>query len=447
MRQFKASLWKLLSHSPVLLILTLILGVVIIFSNQLSSEQPRITKYLLTINSVFSFIFGAYIGIGVAKFKACYLWTSNHHYRLSLLVSGLVSILIITLIQALFISLQLNQLAIEIILPFSLSLSLVYYALGSSIFNRVVYLILGALWIPFATADFNLIWFYWIQLAISVFFIVLLLKDKKNNNGHVRSPIITSNICQDTVTNPHYYKFNYRLNKIVSRLIAKPNAQKNIHWVITMPHTRLALISLLYFLIIMFNALIMVQSELILIELFCNIFTLSIVLNVLMEARQLIINTKPIAHLFSPLNHRTLKKKMIHSIDRTLLINVFALLSLVSLSVLFTGLPVALDYLVLSSGVIIALGLAIYPILLRFQWLRVSWQLVISISLYGLTSYYLCKWLKSQLSSGLDLIDISGNYVIWIFIIATIALRQTTLSLLYKAPLEKFVSRQISVGT
>ena len=134
MRQLEQTMWHYLTNSWVTLI-TLVILFAVLGSAQLlvppaEDDPTQLFDFLIINNVVISAFIGVYIGGGLYKLKASHLWKVNPIYRQSLIVAFLIVLAIFSAIQALIMSVNLNQSSVFLLLPICVALFSSYIILG-----------------------------------------------------------------------------------------------------------------------------------------------------------------------------------------------------------------------------------------------------------------------------------------------------------------------------
>ncbi|MGX5200963.1 hypothetical protein [Aliikangiella sp. IMCC44632] len=432
-----SSLLKLLFHSNITLALIIIACIAMSFTVQLKLEH-EVWSYLLSVHTSLSIFFSGYVAVGLVKFKRHHLWRLNPRYRINLLHASLIILACFYLAQFVTLSLHLSLVSTAFIYPITSGFCFAYYLLGNSFFKRLAFFLLGLVWtfLPDEAVASN--WVLACNLALLTVTVFLYYQDKQPL-GYSQQSTYMMNIFKNNVNLPFYYKWSAFLNRFIRRSLTKKNPQKNIHWLINLPHNRCGLMSVFYFLVILLLSFIGEKDEPYSVVFFCNLYVFTLVFNVLMESRQLLVNTKSVAHLWSQHARSNIKGKIIQSLDTTIIFNTALLSALVFGLVSITNAEISSHYFVASNLAIIAIGLAIYPLLLCFQWLKVSWQLILSIAIYGGLCYFVCEWLFEHLEQPSEAISLVASSEYYLILFGIIALRQLSLKIFQRSPIERML--------
>jgi hypothetical protein len=197
-----------------------------------------------------------------------------------------------------------------------------------------------------------------------------------------------------------------------------------------MPHTKLALFSLLYVFLITFAVLFIAKDGEKLTEAFAFLFLSTSLISVLMESRLLIRQTKTIAHLFSGVDHRQLRNKILFSLDKNFLINsIVFVIGLLVMTQIFS-IPLDIFKLFIFSVTIIVTALAYYPFLLCFQWINITFSLVLAVCLYAAMIFIAARWVT---------IGLQTPYIVYYLLVligVAVLLRTVTQIIFWRKPFE-----------
>lgn len=136
------SIWLLLKHSIVTLILVILLaGVFIIFQVALplaELEAEKAFQAALMINLTLSSFLGVYLGGGLLSLKQNYLWTINRHYRGAILAAYLIIIAVFCLIQMPFLTMNLDRTWMILFVPFCIAIFASQMVMGKNSILKIM---------------------------------------------------------------------------------------------------------------------------------------------------------------------------------------------------------------------------------------------------------------------------------------------------------------------
>lgn len=414
-----------------LVILFVVLGTSQIYIPPAESDADKLFDFLLINNIVISVFIGVYVGGGLFKLKTCYLWTINRAYRYSVITAFLTITGIFSLFQATIMAVHLPESKIFLLLPICIAIFSAYLVLGETLIHKIIIPT-----IPFGISQLK----YWgVHIEILMLLIILstlgllyyLFNYGTQQSKPIKENLNTIFMGHPTPSKPFVYKFNFWLANIASPLFLR--SPKDISWTVSLPQTKLAAAACFYMILIILNTLMIDDVEGKVIDVFLIILMGTILLAVFMEARQLITQTRSIAHLFSPKDNKGIKSEILKAINKNILVNCLVLLVLVSSFISIIGTPPDLVYLTASTAAVIAIGTSFYPFMLCLNWQNVSFGLVLSITILAFTIFAACYWLKQhQINEWLTIESL-------VFMMVIITIHQLSRLLYYRFPFEKLL--------
>jgi len=229
--------------------------------------------------------------------------------------------------------------------------------------------------------------------------------------------------------------FNYIIGIIIAKWIT--HSKRKIDWAVIMPHTKLALFSLLYVIIIM--AFVLMNSnkgDKPVIEIFAIMFIASSFISLIMESRQLLSQTRTFAHIFKGDKHRQLKNKILWSMDKVFVVNSIVFIIGIFIASYVFLIPINTQNLMFSMAAVLLFAMSYYPILLCMKWLNISFVLLASIILYATIIFFTVKWIKTHYS------ELLTSPYTWLFVLSCFALRGITQYIFWQRPFEKLIKNK-----
>ena len=432
----------MVTHSIVSFILVLIIMVFFsVFQVLTSTDGTPANKAMmgaLMINITMSVFLGTYLGGALQSLKQNYLWIINQHYRNTLMAAYLIIIGFISLLQIPLLYLNLNMTVLILSVPFCITIFSSHMVLGKNLLHKIL--------IP--AFPFALYQLHRLNISLTVIIVLLIIgtlmlitamylnrfyPDNSTrlttNQGLENTTAVATGLNLKWVTS-----FNYTIGIFIAQWVSR--SKRNIDWAIIMPHTKLALFSLLYVLLIMLFVLMNDDKDKPVIEIFTVMFLSASIISMVMESRQLIRQTRVFAHVFSGLKHRQLKNKILFSLDKTFIFNSVIFVIGILLATRAFSVPLDTSYVLFATLIVIAIALSFYPILLCLSWINISLTLIVAIMTYALLIFFSVRWLKFHPEEVM-----TAPYII-IFIITCLLLRAITQKIFWQRPIETLMKNK-----
>ena len=405
MRQINRTVMLMLSHSWVTLIAVGMFCCLYLFVSFLSiyGQVPTDKQFeaILMMNIVMALFWGIYIGGAFQSLKKNYLWKINRGFRLTLfkaymtIIGGVVIVLMsLSYFQLgnhsmmfLFVPLCGCIYASQLVLEPSWLLRFTLPALPLGLFQLKRIDFLETHMNSLANLDAIL------MAVILVGAIVLMIRmiSPEYYRQQATTDMLYTPQSEMTSLKPSLInKFNFQLSKLIAKLIISPKG--NVGWAISLPHSRLALFSLTYVLMIVIFLKITGDKKGELLEAFSVMFMASALMASIIESRHLFTQLKPFAHLMSDNKHCLLKNRVLFGTDKVFL--TIALVYSIAIMLLNFSIGSVVNYVTLVGGIIIVLlvTLVFHPLLLTVRWLNVSFAQVGLASLYAFSLFFALTW-------------------------------------------------------
>ncbi|VAW34146.1 hypothetical protein MNBD_GAMMA01-2120 [hydrothermal vent metagenome] len=412
MNSIKMSMWFLLTHAKVFMVVMIIFfgfTMLVMFFSQMPEVQA-----IIMILQAFVFL-GIYLGGSVAKLKKNHLWINNKKYKYSILNAFFIIIGLSGLIMMPILYSALTKSLLILLLPFCTAVFFSFVVLGQNVLFKFLIPATPIIILKLFRIQVGLEIIILLIVASTMLLIFVMYKnllddyvnhtDKKNINDSKTIAFTTTGLSAK-----QYKKINYALGRWVSQWLM--NSKKTIDWSILMPHTRLTVFTL-YYSIPLFVGLFLVSTD---VRKLFYVFVLIILPNIffaiIMESRHLLGQTKFIAHVFSGDNHRQLKNKILFALDKNILINCVVFLISILFIIKFHSIPVQQSSLLVSYVATFLITLAIYPIFLCLNWVNISFMLILLSSIYGYGMYSMIKWIYAHTHLSMTLPYISALVVV-----------------------------------
>ncbi len=435
MKAVKQTIGLMLTHSVAMFISVLLITVIFAFfqynlslygNSSGSSFLPA-----LMINLTLAVLMGVFIGGAMKSLQLNYLWKINQHYR-NVLIAAFLLIAVsycLILMPALYLNTQ--QLSLMFLLPFCIIIFSSHMVIGQNLWHKIL--------IPAVPLGLFQLTKYGVELTtiIIVLFIATfgLIYFMYNNYFYrERSPIShekeNSLAVATTGLNLKWVMaFNYYIGLVLTKWIAR--SKRNIDWTIIMPHTKLALFSFLYVILIMgFVLMNSEKGDKPLLEPFTIMFISASFISLIMESRQLLRQTRVFSHIFSGNKHRQLRNKILISMDKMFIVNSIVFVVGIFLVAYAFSKPINAQYILYTVTAVILFALAYYPILLCMNWINISFTLLASITVYAGTIIATARWIN------IHTVDLLSSPYTWMFIVACLLLRGITQTIFWKRPFE-----------
>ena len=437
MQAIKHSMKFMVTHSIVSFILVLIIMVFFsVFQILISTDNTPTNKAMmgaLMINLTMSVFLGTYFGGALQSLKQNYLWIINQHYRNTLMAAFLFIIGLLSLLQIPFLYLNLNTTLLLLFVPFCIAIFSSHMVLGKNLLHKII--------IPAVPLGLYQLHRINISLAIIIILLfictlVLIIAMYLNRFYPDNSVRQTAKQGMEKPTIAQSKKvltsFNYSIGIFIAKWVSQ--SKRNIDWAILMPHTKLALFSFLYIIIISLFTLISEDKPII--EMLSIMFLSISIIYLIMGSRGLIKQTRVIAHVFSGTKHRQLKNRMLFSIDKVNLINTMVFVCGILIITEIFSIPLNTTYILIASLAITLITLAYYPLLLCLSWVNISLQLLVAIVSYSTLIFFCVRWIKEHTS---DILIFPHSIV---FIIACLLLRGITQYIFWQRPFENLMKNK-----
>ena len=371
----------------------------------ISGDQTPTYKVILgalLINLTLSVFLGVYFAGGLQKLKQNYLWSINKKYKYTLLNAFLCLALIFNLLLLPVLYPNLKHMPLVLTLPFCVTVFSAYLVLGNNLLHRLLIPAIPLILIQLYRFNFS---YNSIILSIIIATLILIVimflgnsyKRPQKQKSDTQKSIDSMNFATTGLSSKFVTNFNHILGKHLSKKLLKKG--KNIDYAVIMPHSKLALFSLFYALLIIFAVLFVTHDGEKLIEAFSVLFLSTSLISLVMESRLLIRQTRTVAHLFKGTKHKQLKNNMLLALDKNIVFNAIVfILAILSLSYLFS-ISISTMQLSVITVLILSFALAFYPVLLCFQWVNISIQLILAICTYAAGIFLLLKNARSYFES------------------------------------------------
>lgn len=441
MKAVKQTMGLMLTHSIAMLISVVIITAAFGFfqynlalNNDVSN--PSLLPALM-INLTLSVLMGVFIGGGMKSLQHSYLWTINQRYRNVLMAAFLIIIMLYSLLLIPAFYINTKGISWLFILPFCMAIFSSHMVIGKKWIHKIL--------IPAVPIALYQLTRFKIGLNTIVIFIacatlVLIFAMYHNyfnsEQRNIKKEQDNAMAVASTGLNLKWVMgFNYMIGIVIARAIAQ--SKRKVDWAIIMPHTKLALFSLLYVIIIVgFVLMNSDKGDRPLLEAFSIMFLASSFISLIMESRQLIRQTRFFSHVFIGERHRQLKNKILWSMDKVFVVNSVVFIIGIFIASFVFSMPLNKQYLLISMAAVMLFALSYYPILLCLKWLNISFVLLASIILYASIIFFSVKWIKTHTSEFL-----TSPYT-WLFIIFCLILRGITQYIFWQRPFETLIKNK-----
>ena len=387
----------------------------------------------------FSLFLGVYLGGSVAKLKQNHLWKNNRKYKNNILNAYFI-IVMLTGVCMIPLIYSLKDISLLILLmPISICVFSSHLVLGKNIIYKIIIpaipIILFQLTYLKVNLDIVLLLIVIATVVLSVFMYKNIFYQYQSMAPSLQTD--NNNKMAFMTTGLNYSQMN-KINGMLGLFLSKwiLSGKKKVDWSILMPHTRLALLTLFYslcLLLVMSMTDAKIQN---MISVFPLMLLPNIFLGLVMESCHLMKQTRFYSHVFTGNKHKQLKNKILIAMDKNMLINaaVFVAMTVLVINVLSIGVPI--NALLLSMSVIIALSMAIYPLLMCLNWVNISMLLIIVLLIYGKTLYEIIKWVYANHQLALSPIYITA------FLGMCLLLRISTQVIFWNRPMEALLKNR-----
>ncbi len=406
----------MLTHSVVsLIIVSAILTVFALlqmFFAHASNSHGQATLGMLAINVIISIYFGIYFAGGLNKLKQNYLWQVNTKYRNTLMMAFLIMLGIVNLLQVPFLYLNLHFSAAIFLMPFCIAIFASQLVLGKNIVYKVLIPAIPFLLLQLMKVgvSFNnvLILIFANCIAVIIAMYCGFLQKGINQKTYQDIGFRNNTLVQSTGLNFKWLTIiNHQLSRFITSSISK--SPSTIDLAVIMPHTKLAIYTIFYLILMAFFVSISESKQVNLIQGFAPLFLASYAVNLIMETSHLIKQTKMIAHTFN--GHQQLKSQILFAFDKAMLFNIMVFSVGVYLLCHFLAIDINYSFLFLMLLVTTGIILAYSPLLLCFNWLNITFSLIAVAMIYALSVFYAIRWFKDFHDSGAILLFMSLLFV------------------------------------
>jgi hypothetical protein len=406
MNQFNRTSWMMLTHSVVSLFFTTAIIVfftvfqLIIARDQVGSFKAMIGAIIISLT--LSVFIGVYIAGGLQKLKQNYLWSISKKYKYTILSSFFFLALIFNLLTLPILYINIKHIPLLFAFPFCVTAFSAYLVLGNNLIQKIFIPAIPLLLVQLYRFNLSYNTLLLLLIAATIVLIILMFFGQGYKTAHKQisneqQSLESMTFATTGLSSKFINNLNNRLGMFLSKRIVKKD--KNIDWAIIMPHSKLALFSLFYVVLIGFSVLFITDDGSKMIKAFTVLFLGSSLISLIMESRLLIRQTRTIAHVFKGIKHRQLKNKILFSVDKNIFFNssVF-ILGIVLFAQLFS-VPLNIFDMLVISFIILCFALAYYPLLLCFKWLDISFLLLFAVCIYVAGLFLLLHNVKPYLGS------------------------------------------------
>lgn len=435
MRQLEKTLWYFLSHSAItlfaiLLLFAVLLPIQVILPGK-SGDPDRIHTFLIINNLVLSSFVGIYLGGALLKLKQFYLWSINAVYRRTLIGSFLFLTSLFSIMQSAVMAVHLPDTSLPLLmLPICAAVFASFTVLGKTLAHKI--LIPGVLFLIGQLHHLGVDWL--VIMIIAVFATAALVYYLYTGDVHQikqsKEALLEVGVTSTYIAAPLVMKANHLIGKLFIRIVSR--SKKDIGWAVSLPYFKLSLIPFLYVFFII-PPVLLLDKKVVILEIFTVMMMASALMSIVMEARNLLPQTKNIAHLFVGDRHQQLKKQIMRTVDKTIALNCITLVSLVLLGSFVLSMEIMPRLLLIQTLVVIGVGLALYPAMLCLKWLSVSLLLVLALSLYFGLIFLASTWIDAYE------VESWWSYKSTLFISALIILRIISQRMFENIPMEKLM--------
>ncbi|TQV86926.1 hypothetical protein [Aliikangiella coralliicola] len=437
MRQVRQTLWNLFSHSWITLIAITILTIVFV-SFQLiiyvaEIQQSDAFKASTMTNLVLACFWGIYIGGALLRLKQYYLWKINQCFRQTLVTTylGLLGVFNLLLIFPAYLNINSNHSPLVLVAPFCVSIFASQVVLAKSLILRAIVPVT-----PFIIGQL-----YWLNVDESLIMLLIIastcgliyyLYQSSSYRRTEPQDMVFPVASQSTGFKPSIvFKFNYFISLMIANHITKN--KKNVSWSILLPHSKLAIFSFFYVLLIFVFLIFLGGAKKSMLEVFTLIFISTSLIAIVMEARQLLPQVKLFSHVFTEVDHRRLKNKILISLDKAFTYNGLIFITGAFLVGQLLSLESDALYFFSASIATLLIAMALHPLLLCLTWINVSLTQILVVSVYFLAIFFVSGWIEANHNS------LFYSWEVLLFFICLVITRTLAQVLFWKKPLEKLL--------
>ncbi|MFK8010528.1 MAG: hypothetical protein AB8B80_00710 [Marinicellaceae bacterium] len=439
MNSIKQSIWYLLIYNKIFvgilliyIIFTMTMNLILMISYASASGYPSLMIQL------FLFL-GVYLGGSLSRLKRNYLWKNNKHYKNSILHAYFIIIAFVTCCFMPFLWTYAKISTLVLIMPISISVFASYLVLGKNLFYKILIPAVPIALFQLSSMGLGLNFILALILLATMILITLMYKDifyTYTQHQKTAEQVNANNIAFMTtgLSHKHLDKINGFIGLYISQWII--SGTKKIEWAVLMPHTRLAIITLLYSLVLLlFMSIIDVQIQN-MVGLFALMLLPNIFLGFVMESKNLLKQVKFFAHVFTGDKHRQLKNKVLFALDKNMLFNASVFVGMLLLIIQLLSINIPMKPLFLSLSVVLLISMAIVPLLMCLNWLNISPLLMGILVVYAWVLYTVIKWIYAN-----ALMEISVVYSVS-FISLCIGLRIVTQTIFWRTSIENLLNNR-----
>lgn len=438
MHAINHSMRLLVTHSMVSLIVVsavlIVFALLQLFFAHASDAPGQATMGMLSINAIISIYFGIYFAGGLNKLKQNYLWKVNSHYRNALMMAYLILLCMINAVQLPFLYLNLHLSFAILLLPFCISVFSSQLVLGKNVLYKVLIPCLPLLLLQLIKFGISLntimivIFASCIGVIIAMYYGFLqkdINQQKRQNTGFQDNTMV-----QSTGLSLKWLTIiNHFLSQFVTKSIGK--SPSKIDLAVIMPHTKLAIYSLFYLILMVLLASISSKKHINLIEGFAPLFLAAYAVNLVMETTHLIKQTKSFAHTFT--GQQQFKNRILYAFDKAMLLNIAVFTAGLYVLCYIVNIELNPIYLLLMLMITTGIVLAYAPLLLCFNWLNINFSLITVTTIYAVLHFYALRWFKGYYQS-----DAILSFMLIFFMVCALV-RTLTQWMYWQQPFEKLL--------
>ena len=430
----------MLKHSIVssisIVVLTAVFMAFQIFMPLNQLEADKAFQVSILVNLTMATFLGVYLGGALLSLKQNYLWTINQYYRSAIMSAYLIIIGIFSLLQMPFLYINLNETALTLFAPFCITIFSSQMVLGKTALYKIIipatpFIILQLHRIEVGSE--TIILFIMTATAILV---NSMYRDKLYPDALTRKNTeqLTARTNESMYTGSSTISINHFIGVLASKWVA--SSKKNIAWAVLMPHTKLAVISLFYLLLLAFAVLITGEKNIIILQKFGLMFLSFYIIEIVMESSAHIRQVRFFSHVYIGDKHRELKNKILLATDKSYITNSLIFFGGILLIAMFLEMEIDTVQLVYSAIAVMFIACAVYPLLLCLSWVNITFSLVFSVCIYAAMLFGTLLW-----------IDINTEQVLsspysYLFILGCVSLRVLSQNVFWRYPLEKLLKNK-----
>lgn len=438
MKSLKQTIWILISRSGFTLSLILLTTIgaqsLIQLAVHQGTDSEEFFRYIMGIDAVLSALFGFYIGETLSRLRNSFVWKVNHRYRHILIASHLTTLTLYALLLAPMIVINLDNEFFLVLLPLCVSIFSSAFLLKRTLANKYWFLPL-VIGVTLLGLD-NLFTISVLTLGTAAV-VYELVKNESFSPNHIANVLSSSK--QDLIEEKSFSKLlpshliSHYVERIASNQLTKNT--RNIDWAVSTLSSKFYLMIIMWAIIIILLQFAIKESE----NTIVFIFTLMVISNFSTESQQLLWQTSPFAHTFSPNNYRRLKIEIIRSVDKIFLTNALLFLSLAYFGSWMISSKFNQITHFLMSGFFILVGLSFNPLFLNVNPKNEQWFWFGAFSTFVAFIYFSMTYFVPYFgtANGLELFSSVGSYI---FIAFCIIIRYLGVRVFYRCSIEKLIA-------